>query len=163
MPPLPQARPWRVLALNSAAYNHARTFSNVDNGIKKVILEHSTYEELAEKTGISVSTLVRIASGKTEPKFSDIIQIAKITGADLNTLAYGYALDVKEEATERKLITSADGYTDEETTNAHNFIVWNIRTLEKQDILALARQVSALSSYTYSTKMFMKKAVSGEE
>ena len=71
--------------------------------IKKVILEHSTYEELAEKTGISVSTLVRIASGKTEPKFSDIIQIAKITGADLNTLAYGYALDVKEEATERKL------------------------------------------------------------
>ncbi len=62
-----------------------------------------------------------------------------------------------EEATERKLITSADGYTDEETTNAHNFIVWNIRTLEKQDILALARQVSALSSYTYSTKMFMKK------
>ena len=78
-------------------------------------------------------------------------------------LAYGYALDVKEEATERKLITSADGYTDEETTNAHNFIVWNIRTLEKQDILALARQVSALSSYTYSTKMFMKKAVSGEE
>ncbi|HDS0225183.1 helix-turn-helix domain-containing protein, partial [Escherichia coli] len=25
------------------------------------------------------------------------------------------------------------------------------------------RQVSALSSYTYSTKMFMKKAVSGEE
>ncbi|MCF0387656.1 XRE family transcriptional regulator, partial [Klebsiella pneumoniae] len=24
-------------------------------------------------------------------------------------------------------------------------------------------QVSALSSYTYSTKMFMKKAVSGEE
>ncbi|HHY0813580.1 TPA: helix-turn-helix domain-containing protein, partial [Klebsiella pneumoniae] len=51
--------------------------------IKKVILEHSTYEELAEKTGISVSTLVRIASGKTEPKFSDIIQIAKITGADL--------------------------------------------------------------------------------
>lgn len=131
--------------------------------IKKVILEHSTYEELAEKTGISVSTLVRIASGKTEPKFSDIIQIAKITGADLNTLAYGYALDVKEEATERKLITSADGCTDEETTNAHNFIVWNIRTLDKQDILALARQVSALSSYTYSTKMFMKKAASGEE
>lgn len=89
--------------------------------------------------------------------------IDSITGADLNTLAYGYALDVKEEATERKLITSADGCTDEETTNAHNFIVWNIRTLEKQDILALARQVSALSSYTYSTKMFMKKAVSGEE
>ncbi|EHG1911016.1 helix-turn-helix transcriptional regulator, partial [Salmonella enterica subsp. enterica serovar Enteritidis] len=44
--------------------------------IKNVILENSTYEELAEKTGISVSTLVRIASGKTEPKFSDIIKIA---------------------------------------------------------------------------------------
>jgi transaldolase len=89
-----------------------------------------------------VSTLVRIASGKTEPKFSDIIQIAKITGADLNTLAYGYALDVKEEATERKLITSADGYTDEETTNAHNFIVWNIRTLEKLSLQSIRKYIS---------------------
>lgn len=57
--------------------------------IKKVILEHSTYEELAEKTGISVRTLVRIASGKTEPKFSDIIKIAMVTGVDLNELAHG--------------------------------------------------------------------------
>lgn len=127
--------------------------------IKKVILEHSTYEEISEKTGISVSTLARMAAGKTEPKFCDIIEIAKITGKDLNTLAYGYAIDIKEEATERKLITSADGCCDEETTNAHNFIIWNIRTLEKQDILALARQVSALSSYAYSSKMFMKKEI----
>lgn len=131
--------------------------------IKKAILDHSTYEELAEKSGISVSTLVRIAAGKTEPKFSDVIQIARITGTDLNVLAHGDALAVKEDATERKLITSADGFTDKETTDAHNFIVWNIRTLDKQDILAMARQVSALSSYTYSTKMFMKKTFSDEE
>ncbi len=58
--------------------------------IKKVILEHSTYEELAEKTGISVRTLVRIASGKTEPKFSDIIKIAMVTGVDLNELCLGF-------------------------------------------------------------------------
>lgn len=66
--------------------------------IKNVILENSTYEELAEKTGISVSTLVRIASGKTEPKFSDIIKIAMVTGVDLNELAHGDIVNIKEDA-----------------------------------------------------------------
>ncbi|EEV0932929.1 helix-turn-helix transcriptional regulator, partial [Escherichia coli] len=47
--------------------------------IKNAILNASTYEEVSNKTGISVSTLVRISSGKTEPKFSDIIRIARVT------------------------------------------------------------------------------------
>ncbi|STG23565.1 Helix-turn-helix [Escherichia coli] len=131
--------------------------------IRKAILEHGTYEEVADKTGINVRTLVRIATAKTEPKFSDVIEIAKITGTDLNTLAHGDALAVKEDATERKLITSADGYTDKETTDAHNFIIWNIRTLDKQDIISLARQVSALSSYSYSAKMLTRKLITGDE
>lgn len=66
--------------------------------IKNVILENSTYEELAEKTGISVSTLVRIATAKTEPKFSDIIKIAMVTGVDLNELAHGDIVNIKENA-----------------------------------------------------------------
>lgn len=131
--------------------------------IRKAILEHGTYEEVADKTDINVRTLVRIATAKTEPKFSDVIKIAKITGTDLNTLAHGDALAVKEDATERKLITSADGYTDKETTDAHNFIIWNIRTLDKQDIISLARQVSALSSYSYSAKMLTRKLITGDE
>lgn len=108
--------------------------------IKKVILEHSTYEELAEKTGISVSTLVRIASGKTEPKFSDIIKIAMVTGVDLNELAHGDIVNIKEDA-----MIKNDGQNDE-VVKAHNFIVWNISSLDKKDILAISRMVYALST-----------------
>lgn len=111
--------------------------------IKKTILEYSTYEDVAEKTGISISTLVRISSGKTEPKFSDVILISKVTGADLDILAYGDMDDIRREATtqENNIINS-----DDETIKAHNFIIWNISTLDKEDILFLSRQVYALTT-----------------
>ncbi|EID8088734.1 helix-turn-helix transcriptional regulator [Escherichia coli] len=108
--------------------------------IKNVILENSTYEELAEKTGISVSTLVRIASGKTEPKFSDIIKIAMVTGVDLNELAHGDIVNIKEDAM-LKNDKQNDG-----VVKAHNFIVWNISSLDKKDILSISRIVYALST-----------------
>ncbi len=108
--------------------------------IKNVILENSTYEELAEKTGISVSTLVRIASGKTEPKFSDIIKIAMVTGVDLNELAHGDIVNIKEDA-----MLKNDEQNDE-VVKAHNFIVWNISSLDKKDILSISRIVYALSN-----------------
>ncbi len=108
--------------------------------IKNVILENSTYEELAEKTGISVSTLVRIASGKTEPKFSDIIKIAMVTGIDLNELAHGDIVNIKEDA-----MLKNDEQNDE-VVKAHNFIVWNISSLDKKDILSISRIVYALST-----------------
>ncbi|EAX4489614.1 helix-turn-helix transcriptional regulator [Escherichia coli] len=111
--------------------------------IKKTILEYSTYEDVAEKTGISISTLVRMSSGKTEPKFSDVILISKVTGADLDILAYGDMDDIRREATtqENNIINS-----DDETIKAHNFIIWNISTLDKEDILFLSRQVYALTT-----------------
>ncbi|EII7514363.1 helix-turn-helix transcriptional regulator [Escherichia coli] len=108
--------------------------------IKNVILENSTYEELAEKTGISVSTLVRIASGKTEPKFSDIIKIAMVTGVDLNELAHGDIVNIKEDA-----MLKNDEQNDE-VVKAHNFIVWDISSLDKKDILSISRIVYALST-----------------
>jgi transcriptional regulator with XRE-family HTH domain len=108
--------------------------------IKNVILENSTYEELAEKTGISVSTLVRIASGKAEPKFSDIIKIAMVTGVDLNELAHGDIVNIKEDA-----MLKNDEQNDE-VVKAHNFIVWNISSLDKKDILSISRMVYALST-----------------
>lgn len=108
--------------------------------IKNVILENSTYEELAEKTGISVNTLVRIASGKTEPKFSDIIKIAMVTGVDLNELAHGDIVNIKEDA-----MLKNDKQNDE-VVKAHNFIVWNISSLDKKDILSISRIVYALST-----------------
>ncbi|ECA8433897.1 TPA: helix-turn-helix domain-containing protein [Escherichia coli] len=108
--------------------------------IKNVILENSTYEELAEKTGISVSTLVRIASGKTEPKFSDIIKIAMVTGVDLNELAHGDIVNIKEDAMQK------NDEQNDEVVKAHNFIVWNISSLDKKDILSISRIVYALST-----------------
>jgi transcriptional regulator with XRE-family HTH domain len=107
--------------------------------IKNVILENSTYEELAEKTGINVRTLVRIATAKTEPKFSDIIKIAMVTGVDLNELAHGDIVNIKEDA-----MLKNDEQNDE-VVKAHNFIVWNISSLDKKDILSISRMVYALS------------------
>lgn len=108
--------------------------------IKNVILENSTYEELAEKTGINVRTLVRIATAKTEPKFSDIIKIAMVTGVDLNELAHGDIVNIKGDA-----MLKNDEQNDE-VVKAHNFIVWNISSLDKKDILSISRMVYALST-----------------
>ncbi|EAP0965321.1 helix-turn-helix transcriptional regulator [Salmonella enterica] len=111
--------------------------------IKKSILGYSTYEDVAEKTGISISTLVRISSGKTEPRFSDVILISKITGADLDILAYGHVDDIRREATKPEQIIND---SDDEIVKAHNFIIWNISNLDKEDILSLSRQVYALTT-----------------
>lgn len=53
------------------------------------IKENGGYEEISKKTGISVSTLVRIAKGKTEPKLKDAIAICEATNTKLNYIVYG--------------------------------------------------------------------------
>lgn len=121
--------------------------------LKKAILSAGTYEEVSDKTGISVRTLVRLASGQTEPKFSDVLRLSEVTGVDLYKLAYDDPEQVQRDASDRELLTTVDGYSDSDVTNAHHFIIWNLRHLEKQDILALERQVSALSSYSYANRM----------
>ncbi|EAZ7789539.1 helix-turn-helix transcriptional regulator [Escherichia coli] len=108
--------------------------------IKNAILNASTYEEVSNKTGISVSTLVRISSGKTEPKFSDIIRIARVTGVDLNELAHGDIINIKKDA----MLKNDEG--NDEVVDAHNFIVWNISSLDKKDILSISRMVYAFST-----------------
>ncbi|EFA2897240.1 helix-turn-helix transcriptional regulator [Escherichia coli] len=110
------------------------------NRIKNAILNASTYEEVSNKTGISVSTLVRISSGKTEPKFSDIIRIARVTGVDLNELAHGDIINIKKDA----MLKNDEG--NDEVVDAHNFIVWNISSLDKKDILSISRMVYAFST-----------------
>ncbi|CAH8182068.1 helix-turn-helix domain-containing protein [Vibrio aestuarianus] len=57
--------------------------------LKETILKNGGYSKVSEETGISQSTLVRSAAGKTEPKFKDIVAIAKVTQTSLNYLAYG--------------------------------------------------------------------------
>ncbi|ECD3684873.1 helix-turn-helix transcriptional regulator [Salmonella enterica] len=108
--------------------------------IKKAILNTSTYEDISDKTGISVSTLVRISSGKTEPKFSDIIQIAKVTGVDINEIAHGTVIDIKKDA------VVENNSEDSDVVDAHNFIIWNLSSLDKKDILSMSRLVYALAT-----------------
>ncbi|MBY7781098.1 helix-turn-helix domain-containing protein [Vibrio furnissii] len=57
------------------------------------IKENGGYEEISQKTGISVSTLVRIAKGKSEPKLKDAVAIAEATNTSLNYIVYGEEKD----------------------------------------------------------------------
>jgi len=118
--------------------------------LKSAILNKGTYEEISEMTGISVSTLVRISSGKTEPKLSDIIKISNVTERSMDWICYGDAESQKEKA-EDTFVAAADGY-DEATSEAHRYIIWNLRTLNREDIQAIYRQVAALSSYRYTMR-----------
>ncbi|MDO6499250.1 helix-turn-helix domain-containing protein [Photobacterium sanguinicancri] len=117
---------------------------------KKAILSTGTYEEISESTGISVSTLVRIASGKTEPKLSDAIKIAHACGVNIEYLALGTSQEQKQRS-ELDFVAAADGQ-DAKTTKAHSYVIWNLRTLNREDIQAIARQVAALSSYRYTIR-----------
>ena len=44
-------------------------------------------KELAEKTGLSESTISRIFSRQVEPKFEDVVRIAFVLGVSLDALA----------------------------------------------------------------------------
>ncbi|EPE2650656.1 helix-turn-helix domain-containing protein [Vibrio fluvialis] len=57
--------------------------------IKLAIRDAGGYEHISEITGISLSTLKRIATGKTDPKFKDVVAITEATEAPLLYIAYG--------------------------------------------------------------------------
>ncbi|MFA1572052.1 helix-turn-helix domain-containing protein [Vibrio tasmaniensis 1F-187] len=63
--------------------------SNKAERFHAAIKENGGYEEISQKTGISVSTLVRIAKGKTEPKLRDAVSISEVTNTSLNYIVYG--------------------------------------------------------------------------
>ncbi|HAV1390230.1 TPA: helix-turn-helix transcriptional regulator [Vibrio parahaemolyticus] len=114
--------------------------------LKSAVLSRGTYEEISELIGISVSTLVRICAGKTDPKFRDIMKISNITGKSMDWICYGDAINQKQHADDTFL--AANG-TDYETNEAHRYVIWNLDTLDKQDIQAIATQVKALSRYRF--------------
>ncbi len=57
--------------------------------INDAITQNGGYQKISENTGISVSTLVRAAKGKTEPKLKDVMLISAATGVSLSEIAYG--------------------------------------------------------------------------
>lgn len=113
--------------------------------IKKAILTNGTYEEIADKTGIGSRTLLRIATGKTEPKFCDVITIAKTTNTPLEWIAYGQLKDIEVDAV--KSFEQALNGSDKKTDEAYRTIIWNLSKLYKEDIQSLDIQIQALSKY----------------
>lgn len=57
--------------------------------IRQSIIQNFTYDDIENETGISVSTLKRLASGEREPKLIEIRKIAKATGKNPVWLAFG--------------------------------------------------------------------------
>ncbi|WP_418114499.1 helix-turn-helix domain-containing protein [Vibrio scophthalmi] len=57
--------------------------------INEAITKNGGYQKISESTGISVSTLVRAAKGKTDPKLKDVMLISAVTGVSLSEIAYG--------------------------------------------------------------------------
>ena len=60
------------------------------------------YRQLAELTGISESTISRILTGQVEPKYADMVSIAKVVGASLDDIA-GIVRPEDEEINELRL------------------------------------------------------------
>ncbi|EGR2696581.1 XRE family transcriptional regulator [Vibrio parahaemolyticus] len=73
----------------SNQFNYEHTMTNKTERFHAAIKENGGYEEISRKTGISVSTLVRIAKGKSEPKLKDAVAIAEATNTSLNYIVYG--------------------------------------------------------------------------
>ena len=65
------------------------TETSIAQRINDAITQNGGYQKVSDTTGISVSTLVRAAKGKTEPKLKDVIAICEATGVPLNFIAYG--------------------------------------------------------------------------
>ncbi|MFL7017226.1 helix-turn-helix domain-containing protein [Vibrio cyclitrophicus] len=121
--------------------------------IKKILLKNGTYEEMAERTKIGSRTLLRIATGKTEPKFSDIIEIAKVTGTSVDWIAFGDEWHAKTVASDPTKIM----HFDEEASDSHYYTIWNLRKLTRSQINAIAEQVRALDTWNYSRADFKIK------
>lgn len=60
----------------------------VSERLKSIIKEHGGYDKVSEKIGINRQTLIRIATGKTDPKLSQVIKIAELSQYSLDELIY---------------------------------------------------------------------------
>lgn len=81
------------MVLNDENNSDMAIYAEVDKEcakrIKQSILQSLTYDDVENETGISTSTLKRLASGEREPKLRDIKAIAKATGKNPVWLAFG--------------------------------------------------------------------------
>lgn len=106
---------------------------------KAAILKRG-YENMASITGISKATLVRIASGKTEPKISQVAVIAAASDTCIEMLYFGYISDQVRSLINSD-INSVDGISiRNETLN----IILGLEQLPAEDVRFIEKNVFAL-------------------
>jgi DNA-binding XRE family transcriptional regulator len=62
---------------------------DVAEKLKAIIKERGGYDKVSEITGINRQTLIRICTGKTDPKFSNVVDIISLSSITLDELVHG--------------------------------------------------------------------------
>lgn len=89
-----------------------------------------TNKWIAEKADLSESTVSRILSRKTEPKFEDIVRIAVVMGVSLDTLAGIVRIEDAEVESLRAALTEKEAELEtlqQETQTKVDFLLAQIR------------------------------------
>ena len=89
-----------------------------------------TNKWIAEKANLSESTVSRILSRKTEPKFEDIVRIAVVMGVSLDTLAGIVRIEDAEVESLRAALTEKEAELEafrQETQTKVDFLLAQIR------------------------------------
>lgn len=123
--------------------------------IKQSILQNFTYDDIENETGISVSTLKRLASGDREPKLIEIRQIAKATGRNPVWLAFGADADADHNKAEAPSSTatlneSVIGYNVGNAGNAVDQevkirVIAAIKDMRQEDVVFIERMTELLN------------------
>ena len=110
--------------------------------IRQSIIQNFTYDDIENETGISVSTLKRLASGEREPKLIEIRKIAKATGKNPVWLAFG-----------ESTLALSEHYGEDFQLKGHNAteaaaktrLMAAIRDIEPEDIVFLEKFIDLLN------------------
>lgn len=119
--------------------------------IRLSIIQNFTYDDIENETGISVSTLKRLASGEREPKLIEIRQIAKATGKNPVWLAFGESTLPLPEGTGEEI--KAFGYGVDFELKGHAAseasakirLMAAIRDIDKEDVAFLEKFIDLLN------------------
>lgn len=118
--------------------------------IKTAITTHSTYERIEEITGVNITTLKRIASGKRDVYASELEKIAEATQESPVYLMFGEDKDMVKKG---KLMF--DGRRNK-VAEAAMFSLYNIRTLKDDEIIVIAKLIAGLQAMRVSERFFLK-------
>ncbi|HAW2552904.1 TPA: hypothetical protein JLQ01_004678 [Escherichia coli] len=112
--------------------------------IKKAILGKFTYERMEELSGINIGTLKRISNAQRDAKINELEKIAEITQTDIFELIFGSDIDDIYDSSKRFFETSCV-----DAAQAALSVIYNLRTLNDDDILCLAKVSNALQTANY--------------